>query len=330
MVKHQNATILGLGAYLPKKVLSNSDLEKMVDTSDEWIKTRTGISERRISETEEFTSTLACNAAQIALKKAHLDPVKVQAILVATMTPDFLCPSTAALVQHALGAVNAVALDIQAACTGFIYALSIAKAWVEANMYDNVLVIAAEKNSAFVDYSDRNTCILFGDGAGACVVSKATTGYQINHVSLGADGEHADLIAIPGGGSRIPANTSTIDSKKHFITMNGKEVFKHAVRRMELISKDCLEKCNIQEDQLSWIVPHQANIRIIEALAKRFSLPIERVVQTIHKFGNTSASSIPIALYELDALEQVQSNEHILLTAFGGGLTWGATILTKL
>lgn len=330
MVKQHSATICGLGAYLPQKVLSNFELEQMVDTSDDWIKTRTGISERRISSKEEFTSTLGANAANIALQRAQVNASDVQAILVATMTPDYLCPSTAAIVQHAIGAKNAIALDIQAACSGFIYGLSIAKAWVEANMYDNVLVIAAEKNSAFVDYKDRNTCILFGDGAGACLVSKNVSGYKINHVTLGADGEHAELIAIPAGGCRIPANAATVDSKQHFITMNGKEVFKHAVRQMELVSKGCLEKCGMTEDQLSWIVPHQANIRIIEALAKRFSLPIDRVVQTIQKFGNTSASSIPIALYELDTVQGVSSNENILLTAFGGGLTWGATILTKL
>ncbi len=323
------AVITAIAAYLPEKVLSNSDLEKMVETSDEWIVTRTGIKERRLAHDEEFTSCMGANAATKCLAKAKLDPSEVDAIICATMTPDHLTPSTAALIQSKLGAKNACCIDIQAACSGFLYALSIAKGWVESKMFKNVLIIASEKNSAFVDYQDRNTCILFGDGSGACLVQPAGSGYEVNHICLGADGCESDLISIPAGGSRKPATSDTHTSREHFMKMSGKEVFKHAVRRMEMSAKECLDAAGVAEDDISWLIPHQANIRIIEAISKRFNIPWERTLRTIHKYGNTSASTIPIALAELDEEQRPNKGEHLLLTAFGAGLTWGSSLLTK-
>lgn len=323
------ATITAIAAYLPEKVLSNSDLEKMVETSNDWIVTRTGIEERRMAHTEEFPSSMGAKAAQAALEKANLAATEVDAILCATMTPDFITPSTAAIIQNLIGATKACCLDIQAACSGFLYGLSIAKGWIESGMYRNVLVIASEKNSAFVDYKDRNTCILFGDGSGACLVQASGSGYEISHICLGADGSESHLISIPAGGSRQPASTVTNDTGQHYMKMDGKEVFKHAVRRMESSAKECLDGAGIAESDITWLIPHQANIRIIEAISKRFSIPWERTLRTIHKYGNTSSATIPIALAELDELNAPQKGEHLLLTAFGAGLTWGSSLLTK-
>lgn len=323
------ATITAIAAYLPEKVLSNSDLERMVETSHEWIVTRTGIEERRMAHDEEFPSCMGAKAAARALEKAGLKATDVDAILCATMTPDFLTPSTAALIQSSLGATKACCLDIQAACSGFLYGLSIAKGWVESGMYKNVLVVASEKNSAFVDYTDRNTCVLFGDGSGACLVQPSGKGYEIRHVCLGADGAESQLICIPAGGSRRPASANTHEDREHFMKMEGKEVFKHAVRRMEASAKECLDSTGILEADITWLIPHQANIRIIEAISKRFNIPWERTLRTIHKYGNTSAATIPIALAELDEHNAPQSGEHLLLTAFGAGLTWGSSLLTK-
>ncbi len=324
------ATITAIAAYLPEKVLSNSDLEKMVDTSDEWIVTRTGISERRMAHPEEFTSSMGANAALAALKKASLDPLKVDAIICATMTPDYLTPSTAAIIQSLIGAKNACCLDMQAACSGFLYGLSIAKAWIESGMYRNVLVVASEKNSAFVDYKDRNTCVLFGDGSGACLVQPSGSGYEIRHICLGADGVESNLFSIPAGGSRMPASNETYQAGQHYMRMDGKEVFKHAVRRMEMSSKECLEAAGVAEADITWLIPHQANIRIIEAISKRFNIPWERTLRTIHKYGNTSSATIPIALAELEEHNAPQKGQHLLLTAFGAGLTWGSSLLTKI
>ncbi len=323
------ATITSIAAYLPEKVLTNSDLERMVETSDEWIVTRTGIQERRLAHEEEFPSTMGAKAAQAALAKANLPASEVDAILCATMTPDFITPSTAAIIQSAIGAPKACCLDLQAACSGFLYALSIAKAWIESGLYRNVLVVATEKNSAFIDYKDRNTCVLFGDGSGACLVQAGGSGYQIRHICLGADGCESHLISIPAGGSRNPASSDTHEARQHYMKMEGKEVFKHAVRRMEMSAKECLDAAGVLEQDIAWLIPHQANIRIIEAISKRFNIPWERTLRTIHKYGNTSSATIPIALAELDEQNAPQKGEHILLTAFGAGLTWGSSLLTK-
>jgi 3-oxoacyl-[acyl-carrier-protein] synthase-3 len=324
------AYIIGTGSYLPNRILTNPDLEKRVETSDEWIFSRTGIKERRLAAADEFTSDMGTAAAREALKAAALTPEDIDMILVATMTPDYLSPSTAALIQHQLGAKNASAFDIQAACSGYLYGLSISKAYVESGMYQNVLVIASEKMSAFIDYKDRNTCVLFGDGAAASVVSKASSGLSIDYVHLGANGEFADLIIIPGGGAREPATEESLSKGLHYFKMSGKEVFKQAVRKLDDAAANCLAHTHLKMEDISWIIPHQANIRIIEAMAKSLKFPLERIYKTIHKYGNTSASTIPIALGELMAEQPVSEGEHLLLLTVGGGLTWGGAILTRL
>jgi 3-oxoacyl-[acyl-carrier-protein] synthase-3 len=250
---------------------------------------------------------------------------------VATLTPDYVFPSTACLLQARLGATKAAAVDIQAACTGYLYALSMAKAFLESGMYRNVLIVASEKLSSIVNYKDRNTCVLFGDGACAAVVSmaKEKKGLIVQDVSLGADGHQSELLVLPAGGSRVPASLESVAQDLHYLKMEGKEVFKHAVRRMESACKDCLDKLGMKESDINRIIPHQANTRIIEAIAKRFQVPMERVYMTIHKYGNTSASSLGIALDELLKEDNLAVGDNLLLTAFGAGLTWGAAILTK-
>ncbi|MBI3236294.1 MAG: ketoacyl-ACP synthase III [Chlamydiales bacterium] len=328
MSKNRKARVTGTGSYLPEKILSNQDLEKMVDTTDEWIVTRTGMKERRIARSDESNSDMGFFAAEKALESAQILPNQIDLILCATITPDFSFPSTACLLQARLKAVNAAAMDIQAACTGYIYALSQAKAYIESGLYRHVLIVASEKLSAVVDYEDRNTCILFGDGASACVVSSEGKGLLIRDVSLGADGELAELIFVPSGGSRKPASHETVSAKEHFLKMEGKEVFKHAVRRMEAASKLCLDRAGLKEEQISWLIPHQANVRIIEAIAKRFQVSMEKVFLTIHKYGYTSASSVGLALDELLKTSTIKNLDNLLLVAFGAGLTWGATVLT--
>ncbi len=324
------ARIIGTGSYLPQRVLSNQDLEKMVETSDEWILTRTGMKERRIARPDEFPSDMGYEAALKALEGAKISPEQIDLILVATITPDYAFPSTACLLQSHLKAVNAAAMDIQAACSGYVYALSLAKAYIESGLYQNILVVASEKISAVTNYEDRNTCILFGDGAAAAVVSNRGAGLAICNTCLGADGGLAELIWIPAGGSRKPASPETVAEKQHYLHMDGKEVFKHAVRRMEAACKQCLDGAGLQESQISWLIPHQANIRIIESIGKRFQIPMERVFLTIQKYGNTSASSVGIALDELLKENGVQTGENILLCAFGAGLTWGASLLSMI
>ncbi len=324
------ARIIGLGSYLPSRVLSNADLEQMVDTTDEWIVSRTGISERRLAARDEHTSDIGSKAARKALDAASITADEIELIIVCTMTPDYISPSTAALIQHQLGASKAAAVDLQAACTGFLYALSMAKAYIESGLYRHVLVIATEKMSAIVDYQDRNTCILFGDGGAAAIVAASGKGLSIETICLGADGKLAQLVILPGGGSRHPASPETLDQKLHYFKMSGKEVFKHAVKQMGHSAQECLKQAGIKQEQVSWLVPHQANIRIIEALSKSLSIPREKVYTTMHKYGNTSSSSIAIALDELTQAQTIHSGEHILLVAFGGGLTWGASLLTKI
>ncbi len=323
------ARIRGTGSYLPKRVLSNSDLEKMVETTDEWIFARTGMKERRIAREDEFTSDMGYEAALCALEAAQVLPEEIDLILVATITSDYIFPSTACLLQSRLKAVNAAAVDILAACTGYIYALSQARAYIEAGLYKNILIVAAEKLSSIVNYKDRNTCVLFGDGASACVVSSEGKGLIIRDARLGADGDLAQLIKVPAGGSRQPASCATIEQNLHYLHMEGKEVFKHAVRRMEMACKQCLDGAGLNESDISWLIPHQANIRIIEAIMKRFNVSMERVFLTIHKYGNTSASSVGIALDELVRQKGCLPGENLLLTAFGAGLTWGASLLTQ-
>jgi len=325
------ARIVSMGSYLPDRVLSNIDLEKIVETSDEWIFSRTGMRERRLAAPDEFASDMGAKAALKALENSHVSPSEVEMIIVATMSPDYISPSTANLIQAKIRADRSAAMDIQAACSGFLYGLSLAKAYVESGIYKNVLVIASEKMSAFVDYKDRSSCVLFGDGAGAALVTSKGEGLAIQTISLGADGQLADLIMIPAGGARYPASSETVEQKLHFFKMSGNEVFKHAVRRMSMAARDCLIKADLTESDISWLIPHQANARIISAIAKQFNIEEYKVYKkTLPKYGNTSASSIAIALDELLQEETIKPGEHLLLVAFGGGLTWGASILTKI
>ncbi len=323
------AKIIGTGSYVPERILTNQDLEKMVETSDEWIVSRTGMKERRIARADEFTSDMGLIAAQRALEAAHLDPGAIDLILFATLTPDYIFPSTACLLQAQLKAHKAASLDIQAACSGYIYALSIARAYVESGIYKNVLIVASEKLSSIVNYQDRNTCILFGDGAAACIVSAEGKGMRIRDVEIGSDGEQAQLLIQPAGGSRKPASQETIDQCLHFIHMDGKEVYKHAVRGMVAAAHVSIAKSGLKEDEISWLIPHQANIRIIESVAKRFEVSMDKVYITIHKYGNTSASSIGIALDEFIRAKLSKSGENVLLAAFGAGFTSGASVLTN-
>ncbi|EPP35855.1 3-oxoacyl-[acyl-carrier-protein] synthase 3 [Chlamydia avium] len=330
MKKTRKASIWGTGSYLPKRILSNFDLEQMVDTSDEWIVTRTGIKERRIADPSEYASIMGAESAKKAIENAGINKDQIECIIFATSAPDYIFPSSAALAQAYLGIKEVPAFDCLAACTGYLYGLSLAKAYVESGMYDNVLLIAADKLSSFVNYEDRNTCVLFGDGGSACVIGLSRPGsLEITNVSLGADGSLAELLSLPAGGSRIPASKETIEEGKHFIAMEGKEVFKHAVRRMEFAAKDCIAKAGIEEQDIDWLVPHQANERIIDAIAKRFDIDENKVFKTLSKYGNTAASSVGIALDELLHKHDITTSEYLLLVAFGGGLSWGAVILQQ-
>lgn len=329
MGKQPKARIIGMGSYLPKKILSNQDFEQMIETTDEWIVSRTGIKERRIAAKEEFTSDMGTEAAKKALTAAGVTAEEIDLVLVATMTPDYVSSSTAAIIQHQIGAKQAGAFDLQAACTGFLYALATAKAYVDSGMYARILIVASEKMSAYVNYKDRGTSILFGDGAAAAVVSDSGAGLVIDNVCLGSDGELVNLITVPGGGVRHPASLETIEAGLHYFKMDGKEVFKHAVRRMSAAARASLTKAGLTEEEVCWLVPHQANMRIMDAIAKGFNIDHEKMYKTVHKYGNTSASSVAIALDELTTNHEVKKGENILLVAFGAGLTWGASVLTK-
>ncbi len=329
MASRRRARIIGTGSYLPKKELTNSDLEKMVDTTHDWIVSRTGICSRRIAEKDEFPSTMGSIAAQAALKNAHLTPKEIDLILVATMSGDYPSPSTAALIQHSIGAEKAAAMDIQAACSGFVYALSTAKAYIEAEMAKNILVIAAEKMSSIVDFTDRSTCVLFGDGAAAAVVSSEGKGLLVGPISMGTDGSLSDLVIIPGGGARHPTTTDTVAQGLHYFKMSGTELFKHAVRQAISVAETCLERASISAEDLRWVVPHQANHRMMSAIAKGLKLPQQKIFSVVEKYGNTSAAGIGIALSELMTHHPLAAGENILLDAFGGGLTWAAALLTQ-
>ncbi len=330
MTAQFKARLIGTGAYLPERVLTNGDLEKLVETSDEWIVTRTGMRERRIAADDEFSSDMGISAAKKALEMAHFAPEKLDLIICATQTPDYLFPSTACLIQAGLGARQAAAFDISAACSGFIFALATAKAYLSAGIYKNILVVAAEKLSSVTDYQDRSTCILFGDGAAAALVtSEDRPGFTIGAIDLGSDGSLSDILNQPGGGCRIPASEKSVGERLHYMKMDGNKVYRHAVTQMEASCCACLEKAGLAESDISWLVPHQANIRIIDTLASRFSMPRDRVFVTVHKYGNTSSSSLGIALDELTRNTPISEGENLLLTAFGGGLTWGSAILKK-
>lgn len=324
-----NTKILATGSYMPEKVLTNAELEKMVQTSDEWITTRTGIKERRIADEKTATSDLAVKAAKAALAEAKLDPLDIDVILVATITPDMFFPSTACFVQKELKADNAAAFDISAACSGFIYGLAIAKSFIESGLYKNVLLIGAETLSKITDWEDRNTCVLLGDGAGAMVLTRSTKedSHGILSVYLGADGNYDKLLYMPGGGSRNPATEQTLHDKQHYLKMEGREVFKIAVPKMADAAKKALEIAGKTIEDIALIIPHQANIRIIEAVAKRLDAGIDKVFINLHKYGNTSSATTIVALDEAIKEKRIKRGDLIELVAFGGGFTWGAAVI---
>ena len=319
--------ITGVGSFVPENIMTNSDLEKIVDTSNEWIMDRTGIQERRIADKGVATSDLSSIAAQRAMEDANVNPEEIDLILVATITADHICPSTACMVQTQIGAINAAAFDINAGCTGFIYALSTARAFVKSGIYKKILVIGAEVISKIVNWEDRNTCVLFGDGAGACIVEACEEGFGILAEELGSDGSKGDVLIVPAGGSRQPTNKQTVEEGLNFITMDGREVFKFAVRIMEKTSKSVLEKVGLETKDLDLLIPHQANIRIIDSAIKKLELPKEKVVVNLDKYGNMSAASIPVALDEALKSKRIKKGQNILLVAFGAGLTWGGSLL---
>jgi len=327
MGKKTNSKITGTGSFAPSKILTNYDLEKMVDTSDEWIITRTGIKERRIAEDGTGPSDLSLEASRIALKEANLEPGQIDLILLGTVTPDYLLPSTACILQDKLKAKNAAVLDIVAACSGFIYGLSIASAFIGMGQYRNVLVIGVETLSKITNWEDRNTCVLFGDGAGAAVVSATTEEKGILGTFLSGDGSLANLLHVPVGGAKVPLTRENFDLKQHYISMQGNEVFKSAVRAMEGAAKQIIQKVGLSSEEIDLLIPHQANIRIIEALAKRLKVPMDKVYVNIDRYGNTSAASVPIALDEARKKGVIKEGSKTVLVAFGAGFTWGSAVI---
>jgi len=319
--------ILGIGSYLPEKVLTNFDLEKMVDTSDEWIRTRTGIQVRHVAADDEATSDLVIKAAREAITHANIQTDDIDTVIVATVTPDHFFPSTAAIVQAALNLRDVPALDISAACSGFIYGLILANGLLKTNISKCVLLVGAETLTKITDWQDRNTCVLFGDGAGAVVLKLAQDDSDILAYDWHADGSLGELLIQPAGGSRMPATKETVEKRLHYIKMQGREVFKHAIRCMSESATRVLESAGVDADKLRLFIPHQANIRIIEAVRERLGLPQDKVMVTIHKHANVSAASIPLALYDAINEGKIERGDLVLLTAFGGGFTWGSVLL---
>lgn len=323
-----NAVITGTGASVPERILTNADLEKIVETSDEWIISRTGIKERRIADPDTAASDLALEASLQAMEEAKVKPEQIDLILIGTVTPDFPLPSTACILQDKLGAKNSAVLDIVAACSGFIYGLSIAQAFINSGKYKTILVIGVEILTKITNWTDRNTCVLFGDGAGAAIVQDTNEddkGILATYIS--GDGSLANLLHIPVGGTRTPLTKENIENKDQYIKMEGSEVFKSAVRSMGDASLRVLKEAKISSDQIDLLIPHQANIRIIEATAKRLKLPMGKVFVNIDKYGNTSAASVPIALDEARRSGRIKLGDITLLVAFGGGFTWGSALI---
>lgn len=319
--------ILGVGAYLPERVMTNAELEKMVNTTDEWIVERTGIKARHIAAPEQATSDMSIIAAKKALADAKTSPEEIDLVIVATASPDHEFPSTACQVQDAIGAKNAAAFDLAAGCSGFVYSLIVASQMLQAGIYKKILIIGAETLSRIMDFSDRNTCVLFGDGAGAAVVGRVDDGYGVLGMDMGAEGSGGKFLIQPAGGSRRPASHETIEEHGHYIHMNGKEVFKFAVRIMGKTALRSLEKAGMTLDQLDLLIPHQANIRIINSAAKHLHMPMDKVWVNIDKYANTSAACIPICLEEAQDAGKLHKGDNILLVGFGAGLTWASVVM---
>ena len=327
MRQNQRASITGIGSYLPNKVLTNYDLEKMVDTSNDWIIQRTGIKERRIVENGVTTSDLATQASLRAMEDAGVSPKDLDMIITSTITPDHIFPSTSCYIQQKIGATRACAFDILAACAGFIYAMSIGQNFINSGAMKTVLVVGAECLSKITDYTDRATCVLFGDGAGAVIIQRNPVKHEILSSSLAADGSEADVLIMPGGGARNPASLESIQQRMHYIQFKGKEVFKLAVNNItNLILKTTKENGFTLED-IDLIIPHQSNLRIIEATMEKLGLPMEKAFVNIDKYGNTSSASVPIAIDEARKDGRLRKGNIVMLVAFGGGLTWGSSLI---
>jgi len=322
----EQSGILGLGCYLPDKKITNKDLEKMVDTSDEWIMTRTGIRERRIAPKEFAASDLGLEAAMAAIKDAGLAPEDIDLIIAATVTGDMAFPSTACIIQDKIGAKNAAAFDINAACSGFVFGITTAKNYVDSGLYKNALVIGTEKMTSLVDWQDRSTCVLFGDGAGACVIGKSKN-RQIVSCFIGCDGSGGNLLKLPAGGSRMPATEETVKNKLHFLKMEGNEVFKLAVKVMADAANKAVTKAGLLCSDIDLLIPHQANIRILMAVAKKIGLPEEKIFLNIEKYGNMSSASTAVALAEANKEGRIKKGDNVTLVAFGAGLTYGAVVI---
>lgn len=327
MIKILKAKIAGTGSYLPEKVLTNADLEKMVDTSDEWISTRTGIKERRIVDEDQAASDLAYEASKKAIQAAQIKPEELDMIIVATITPDMVFPATACVLQERLGVKGIAAFDLEAACSGFLYGISIGSQFIATGMYNNILVVAAEALSKIIDWKDRSTCVLFADGAGAVILKPSSDNSRIISSYLGADGTGADLVGVPAGGSRLPASQETVRDGQHYMKMKGNGLFKRAVKVMVQAIDISLEKSGLTYDEIDFFIPHQANIRIINAVAKRIGIDKDKAYVNLDQCGNMSAASVAVALDQAVREGKIKKGDKVLLTCFGGGLTWASLVI---
>ena len=323
----RTVSIIGTGSYVPDKILSNEDLSRMVDTSDEWITTRTGIKERRVAAKDEYTSDMSAKAAMKAIEQANISPEEIDLILVATATPDMLFPATACFVQKKIGATNAACLDISAACAGFLFGIEIAQQFIRSHTYDTVLVIGADKLTSITNWTDRNTCVLFGDGAGAAILRHRGGNHGVISTYIGSDGQFTDILFMPGGGSRCPITRENVDNNLATIHMTGKEVYKQAVIAMLGAANKALELAGLSIEDISCVIPHQANLRIIEGIADRLGIPLEKFYVNLDRFGNTSAAAVAIALDEANRTGRINPGDYILMVVFGGGLTWAGTVI---
>jgi 3-oxoacyl-[acyl-carrier-protein] synthase-3 len=324
----RTVSIVGTGSYVPEKILTNADLSKIVATDDEWITSRTGIKERRIAADEECTSDMGAKAALAAMEQAGITGAEIDLILVATATPDMVFPATACFIQTKIGAKKAACLDISAACAGFLFAVEIAQQFITCHTYDTVLVIGAEKLSAITDWTDRNTCVLFGDGAGAAILRHRDNGsHGLISTHIASDGDFADILWMPGGGTRHPITSENVNDHLQTIKMSGKEVYKQAVIAMVDAAKKALEKAGLTIDDIACVIPHQANVRIIEAIADRMKISVDKFFVNLDRYGNTSAAAVAIALDEANRSGRIKAGDYVLLVVFGGGLTWAGSVI---
>ena len=323
----RTVSIIGTGSYVPEEVLTNEDLSRIVDTNDEWITTRTGIKERRVAAKDEYTSDMAAKASLKAIEQANISPDEIDLILVATATPDMLFPATACFVQKKIGATGAACLDISAACAGFLFGIEIAEQFITSHTYDTVLVIGADKLTSITNWTDRNTCVLFGDAAGAAILRHRGGSHGVISTHIGSDGDYTDILFMPGGGSRCPITRENVDRNLATIHMSGKEVYKQAVTAMVSAAQKAVEQAGLSVHDIACVIPHQANLRIIEGIADRLDIPLDRFYVNLDRYGNTSAAAVAVALDEANRTGRIKPGDYILMVVFGGGLTWASTVI---